>query len=107
MTEKSALTPDEWREKMAIRGARQTLCVGVADGSVVLTRYRQTVILDTPEERQTTAALCLHGQPFGFTHDHVRALLYYFGEGVDQKPTGDDLRLIHEIVTRITALLPP
>ena len=51
-----------------------------------------------------TAALALYGQPFGFTHEHVRALREYADShgGV----TGE-AAIFAAIADRIAALLPP
>ena len=60
-----------------------------------------------PEARHATAALCLYGQPFGFTREHAEKLrwaAYCMDEAGIVHADGDDLRVVADL---IEALLPP
>lgn len=90
---KPALTPEEWRQ--ALDGEAPWLYRGDDD---------------TPESDHIVAALYLHGQPFGFTHDDVRALRdmppvpwRYGGEGGVEAVEA----WLRDLADRIEALLPP
>lgn len=88
-----ALTPEEWAE--------------IAPGDGLWDRW-EAVWQDefgahAPEHAM--AALCLHGQPFGFTHEDVRKLR--------DMPDGtgyasiDDPEWFASLLDRVRALLPP
>jgi hypothetical protein len=87
-----AVTNEEWRVGYLMRNA-----VGAAWGDGNLCIGEDTA---TPEIAHAVAAVCLHGQPFGFTREDVRELramsvngFTYFG--------------LNSIADRIEALLPP
>lgn len=64
-------------------------------------------VADTPESRHATAALCLHGQPFGFTREDVimlRAARLRL-DGEEQEDAWD--KSLDSLADRIEALLPP
>lgn len=50
-------------------------------------------------DRHALAALCLHGQPFGFTQEDVDAVLVAADEA--------DMDELQSVADRIEALLPP
>jgi hypothetical protein len=111
---KPALTPEEWAELCADwysvnRGPY--LGWPVADGArrLEIEEDKVEVHLDPDEYTaipqwglHAVAALCLHGQPFGFTWDDV-AMLREEGS-VGYPETGRKLR---DLADRIEALLPP
>ena len=98
----TALTPDEWRRMASTDG----FC------EVSTTVERVTVRLDGDEHftlnaPHAVAALCLHGQSFGFTAFHV-ALLHVVADARDEI-FGDDERAeeLRHLADKIAALLPP
>ena len=111
MSEKTepALTPDEWASGIVQRGH---YAVTLRDG--VLTVHGVATSVIVPDElRHSLAALCLDGQPFGFTHEDVEAIRREANQ-IGQ-PTydifipGDDERrraALEGIAARIAALLP-
>lgn len=97
MTITPAMAPDGWAKLQDTKTCESEIYEGklLANNVVV-------------ENRHAVAALALHGQPFGFTWDHVIALEYaieasdqYIGHDV---PSHDDLVSLKD---RIAALLPP
>lgn len=94
-----ALTPEEWGRRMAA-GEPSPLIPGDADR-----RYL---------DRHATAAVCLHGQPFGFTWEDVDLLR---GAADYWRPQDGDARewdgfaarqqAMRDLADRIAALLPP
>jgi len=104
MSMKPALTPEEWGQQYIEigHGGREftfyddcTVEVDSHSGSHV-TGYFNT-------RRHALAALCLHGQPFGFTRSDVE-FLRSFGDAQMDIAEGP---MIHAIADRIEALLPP
>lgn len=102
-----ALTPEEWADRTAPLGdlgmtatfGRAAVVVGV--GSSIVTTVAN-------EGRHALAALCLHGQPYGFTWDDVRAIRKYCGSGISREPEPvPGAEAVWEIADRIAALLPP
>jgi hypothetical protein len=101
-----ALTPEQWRKQEATDRTWFIEHDGVAlweDGSVTVEEHG-------PIARHGTAALCLYGQPFGFTQEDVEMLQAVHDTRVAQaRAIGvayghpQWLRLIE----RIAALLPP
>lgn len=86
-----ALTPDEWATALANRAL-------FGDPA--------------PAQRHMRAALDLHGQPFGFTHEDVlylRAAMSYYARrtGATENDHPSILVILRSLVTRIEALLPP
>lgn len=99
---KPALTPEEWGPQVNdwARMGRPPLPQMVTEYWVELAiRDRVT----SPEERNhAMAAMCLYGQPFGFTWEHHDALLRA-ADGA----TFHDRDLALEAAGRVAALLPP
>lgn len=108
-----ALTPEEWAPH---KGPMQ-----IPTSTLALLR-----VMDLPyragfSEAHALAALCLHGQPFGFTQEDVdtlrrlspdtpleRALGGSWGNpDVEVRMSGDVARRIASIADRIASLLPP
>lgn len=88
-----ALTAEEWG---ALRFSEESGYAELEGGSLVAGEPgggHSAAVLD---RLQAVAALCLHGQPYGFTQEDVA----YLRSGVK------DYKL-HEIAGRIAALLPP
>lgn len=79
-----ALTPEEWVTPEEPVGSGQRLIM--FDGTLVRLRdgelavnwdgaaYDQELVTLSPRARHAVAALCLDGQPFGFTHEEVIAV---------------------------------
>jgi len=121
-----ALTPEEWKEREVesqYGNARTSFYVD-HKGRIFASDESpggedRIIVLNGPDDRirHAIAALCLYGQPYGFTHEHL-ALLRYLNEGHDLEPDeesgfidraltrkqADCLALLVEIVA---ALLPP
>ena len=118
-----ALTAEEWERffrgfEVDLSATRQVrrwgdaLRVGQWEGDGL-----HATELEDPEERYTLAALCLHGQPFGFTWEDVEiiraALSTWTGMARDDdgnfEYVGDrfDDDRAYSIADRIAALLPP
>lgn len=106
MSDTPALTPEEWASGEAERGEhlwlsrRSGLTAGWSHDGVPLAGMEHAV-----------AALCLYGQPFGFTQEDVELLReamvldHYDGTGIDIVPGTDDK--LSNLAARIAALLPP
>jgi hypothetical protein len=82
-----ALSPEEWAGELAGRGP-----IG----------YHELVLWDGYEH--AIAAIALHGQPFGFTHADVEALLFAADHSSGAEDPDSALR---DLARRIAALLPP
>jgi hypothetical protein len=95
---KPALTPEEWAENLNYwqePGNPRRMHSEFGDEP-------------DPEWEHALAALALHGQPFGFTHDMADALRRAIGRRVEwMQPIDDDTLLLQAIADRIAALLPP
>ena len=125
---KPALTADEWVERDA--GWPSDPEEGQTEGRVYLTGlnsgesvelcidewpdgrrapYRSTRV--PPGGRHKVAALALHQQPFGFTHDMVAALRHYVRLGTDPSYWSDPNPGVEAQARRaigaMEALLPP
>lgn len=98
MTEpiKPALSSEEWTDLLPVIGE-------VGKGIV------------RNEDRHFTAAVCLYGQPFGFTREDLKAINEGVG-GIFGRcaefcvggcSCGDDARRLENLADRIRALLPP
>lgn len=109
---KLALDPTEWEQNLSGGYSDPYDRLVVEEGQTVLDRdwpavgydsgYARQVIAD----RHAAAALCLHGQPFGFTWKDVDALRWAL-EFV-MPPDGDDRSLaLRSLADRVGALLPP
>lgn len=94
-----ALTPEEWARVRAFGDEAVFSVSGPGDaegwGQPALRRQGAPGI-------HALAALCLHGQPFGFTREDARTLR----ECVEHDKPCDIPRLLH-LADRIEALLPP
>lgn len=96
---KPALTPEEWERQG---------CDGLftdGEGSVYCGYHD-----DVPIDRHGAAALCLHDQPFGFTHEMLDAILKLVKDGyagVDHERTWPHVALALGAAARIEALMPP
>lgn len=101
-----ALTKEEW----APRVDPDIYAGQVIEAGDVARRDDGTIILgnDLPITRpHATAALCLYGQPFGFTHEELGAMRDEYKAlwaGNDDHPRA---RLLHSTIEKIAALLPP
>jgi hypothetical protein len=100
-TVEAALTPDEWarRETAIERGefgenGQVWIC---EDGTIGVAASGASYEIAHPHG---AAALCLHGQPFGFTWEDVRLLERLRGR------TDEDEDAIGHLTDRIEALLP-
>ena len=92
---KPALTPEEWAD------------FRVYGEPVILVNADPPYHTIIPEKRHHVAAVCLHGQPFGFTREDVRMLGEAF-EMVNQRTMTDiDETWLRSLAARIEALLPP
>lgn len=62
-----------------------------------------------PAQRHAVAALCLYGQPFGFTRDDLDAFWAAYSAFCDSQNNDDTGRMdrLHSLGCRIEALLPP
>jgi len=112
----AALTPEEWAAGSAEFG-RYTVSryqYDCEDGGIgvelqVSSDLAQKDWSHAPDELvHAAAALCLHGQPFGFTQDDVTTILNALNEGAGwYGVSGDTLEELKGIMVRIEALLPP
>jgi hypothetical protein len=107
-----ALTPEEWTPCYGAAGylgadvdsSEEAIQAGGAQrwtGGLLTFNNEYTI-----NKPHAVAALCLHGQPFGFTQAHVTALRRYLGL-VPERPDWNDNHLATEAIDRIAALLPP
>lgn len=107
---KPALTPEQW----AKQGKNHDPFHIREDGALVITG-----VLVTPGQRNRLAALCLYGQPFGFSQEDVEALRL-LASALLAEATGDweftvggsaelhgAQRRAQSLAERISALLPP
>ena len=112
---KPALTPEEWAVRKRPQYYQEQPCIRlssdgkelrlsedvVRDGEVV--DESPWLVVDDAASRHALAALALHGQPFGFTREDVKALngliaylhIHHF-----------DVADIASITARVAALLP-
>lgn len=82
------------------------------DGRVTLMSRAHERVEVPPPARPALAALALHGQPFGFTHDDVRTLRELADRLGASAPAGlpapsDAARRLRDLGDRLAALLPP
>ena len=109
-----ALSASEWRECIAALGGEYHRSPMIAAVANVALRADSPPQVARP---QALAALCLYGQPFGFTHEDVETLRnvrsvfswHDYGEedGVVEDWDEEALTRIASIANRIAALLPP
>ena len=124
-----ALTPEEWAVGKVVRPFARPVLLGEAltiapdpddPQRIFITDQGEEYALVEPHMRHALAALALHGQPFGFTREHLSALrlllndkLYYLqdegpaGEGWKSPEAERAIALLAEVADRIAALLPP
>ena len=129
----SALTPEQWRaldyrqparaldawreqkpERRSADDPTQYIAqMGITyDGCVTLMSRAHERVEVPPPARHALAALALYGQPFGFTHDHVRALRQV-ADGLETPPpaagpaTLGTAECLRDVAARLGALLPP
>lgn len=92
-----ALTAEEWRCGFAERPNR-TVELGV----LVTDHTDYTISVQDERTLHALAALCLYGQPFGFTREDLKALMWAIDD------SGDLLAAkLRSLADRIAALLPP
>lgn len=106
---KPALTDAEWAEKEFTDIHWNVVNVGFGEISLRDTDYYTGAQISTPR-LHATAALCLHGQEFGFTREMVAAIrecadVMYGEYGYSDVQAETDLA--REAADRIAALLPP
>jgi hypothetical protein len=104
-----ALTAEEWaagkfRRARPEDGGRYWIGAQVFDGTVDISGSFDGTVADTPEQRHALAALCLHEQPYGFSHDDVD-VLRHAADGLEHH--GIPWPQLYAIADRIAALLPP
>ncbi len=117
----SALTPEQWEAHFTFPEggyfSDQMVRLGKGEDSVgvplllwdeIAVTYDSAVcaVRIPASERHATAALALHGQPFGFTRKHWAAIVDLVGLQ-DPDGTEDLLNTCREAAARIEALLPP
>lgn len=112
-----ALSAEEWRDRSAVRGVlvlRKHASELMVDGGGASYAGAPSVVMsDDPYWQHALAALALHGQPFGFTHAHAKALRDVLDEvdfdGMDLAYWAGKERaaLLREAAAVIEALLPP
>lgn len=111
-----ALTPEEWADEggggAVNRGDFMVYAPRGMDGLVVGPPGPGHGVLIPTDLHQATAALCLHGQPFGFTWEDVDALrglieLQAALRKTNGVPGDGGLSPFARLADRIAALLPP
>lgn len=110
---RAALTPEEWRDgyhsdglSVVLRGSMGT------PGNRVHVAVRDHPLggaLGDPRDVHALAALCLHGQPFGFTWEDVEFLRAEGQACIDGDLISDTTTAaaFTSLADRIEALLPP
>lgn len=98
---KPALTAEEWARTFAAWRDNPSEQDLLDEPRVALTAWT-LMHRKLPHEAHALAALCLHGQPFGFTREHVAAVLLAAGREV-----GSLERDLEDVAELIEALLPP
>ena len=106
-----AMTPEQWaaitRGEWAI--LPEVVLTTASEGQIAIAHPIDDDIVQVGECRLALAALCLYGQPFGFTWGDVDALVSLADDAAD-KPWHDahyHASALASIAQRITALLPP
>lgn len=110
MTTKPALTEEEWGKLgCGTKGARPQRVEFDDEGYLVVHDGWETA-LPSSDVWHALAALCLHGQPYGFTWEDVDILRREAGFADDEHRNGfhpeTEARLL-SLADRIAALLPP
>ena len=101
-TVRPALTPEEWADEVVSRD------VGTNFEMVEHVERGRAVHMDgwvSGGDLHALAALCLHGQPFGFTREDVRLLHFVMMQFTPETDGWDDD--LTSLADRIEALLPP
>ena len=98
-----ALTKEEWKASQVMRADDNLVIWPNQSGRFVLDlQHSGAPSFPSPEARHAIAALALHGQAYGFTHDDV-AMLRTFAS----PPGLPSYRPLMHLAARIEALLPP
>ena len=119
-TIKPALTAEEWATPVNKYGQRHffdwsdgTTATWMADGSLFVNSngaVYDSEAQEVRESRHAVAALCLYGQPFGFTREDVALVLDCIGMEFDRATVTEARDLtqrLNHLANRIAALLPP
>jgi len=96
-----ALTPAEWRSRHTQGRNRFEAWISYDGREVVLHQGHPGA--QTPADRHALAALCLHGQDFGFTWEDVDRVR----DVARIMDTPEMIDWAHSVADRIAALLPP
>lgn len=105
---KPALTAEEWAAGEAYRRTGESKYSGdqwvslLHDGQAAISTGYSDIRV-TPKAFHVLAALCLHGQPFGFTREDVEMLR----KEANRWSHGDAGAAVETLADRIEALLPP
>lgn len=105
----AALTPEEWARFAANMGRLDIeILKNLFDGRPHITiafrvRNGDEIFSFEHGERHALAALCLHGQPFGFTQEDVELLR----RSAENELSGGTAERLSGLADRIAALLPP
>lgn len=91
---KPALTPDEWANELSEAGTLLAARLEWAGDEAGI---------DDGLSRHALAALCLHGQTFGFTRADTEAL----ESMMRYDATPDEVARCRSLASRLSALLPP
>jgi hypothetical protein len=102
---KQAMTAEEWANPNEVFSGYLDVGLGVVD----IRLGEPAGIRDAVRERHALAALCLHGQPFGFQARDVAALrdLLRGLQEVGVHFVADQAEIVSDLADRIAALLPP
>lgn len=111
---KNALSDDEWEAKVAFDAGTW----GHDPLDRHLDAYQDFDLMRVEvRNKHATAALCLFGQPFGFTREDVEAIEDFLSCSIGQDGGGDHIldspvgeaayRRVGSLVARIASLLPP
>ncbi len=102
---KPALTAEEWEMGYASKDLRIELRSGGRVG-VTAHAYPLGGGLGDPRDLPALAALCLHGQPFGFTREDV-IVLRAMQDRINFEALDRGIPSVKDLADRIEALLPP
>lgn len=104
-----AMTPEEWArcgfDHSALNAERfRDLFLGRPTGNLGVRIKHDLWATETPQECHTLAALCLYGQPFGFTQEEVTALRE---SAEDDHAAYEHHATLRSLAAKLAALLPP
>lgn len=105
----AALTPEEWEcgGPNEAPGIVRDVHAGLLYWGVRITaQSSDEAEIQSPRDRHAVAALCLHGQPFGFTQADINLICRRFDIS-DDAWRSEDEELAASLVARVAALLPP